>query len=91
MNHFLQTLKHRFIIAHGLGHAAGQTVAQGVIDVKFAGRARSQEGIVKTLMELAKSYSFLVIFLPTSLPYAAASVSRTESAFLNVPTLSDLW
>lgn len=48
MHHLLQTLKHRLIVAHGLGHAACQAVAQRVIDVEFARGSRCQERIVET-------------------------------------------
>lgn len=48
MHHFLQTLEHRLIVTHGLGHTACQAVAQRVIDVKFARGSRCQERVVET-------------------------------------------
>lgn len=37
VHHLLQTLEHRLVVTHGLGHTAGETVAQGVVDVQFTG------------------------------------------------------
>lgn len=44
---FLQGLEHGFVIADGFGHAAGQTIAQGVVDVEFTGRPGGQEGVIQ--------------------------------------------
>lgn len=47
MHNLLQALEHGLVITHGLGHTAGQAVAQSVVDVQFAGGSRGQERVVQ--------------------------------------------
>ena len=50
---FLEALEHRFIIPNRFSHAAGQAVAQRMVDVELAWGSRGQEGIVQAYSELA--------------------------------------
>ena len=44
----LQAAEHGLIVADCACHAAGEVVAEVVVDVQLAWRARSEEGVVET-------------------------------------------
>ena len=43
---FVEAADHLVVLADGTRHAVGEGVAEGVVDVEFAGGAGSEEGVV---------------------------------------------